>query len=79
MAVWSEGPRNFIAGEDLEAYRRVKIESGTTTSPPEVVYADAGEACIGTTLAPAKDGESVAVKMLNEMDSFAHASITKYF
>lgn len=83
MAVWSEGPRNFIAGEDLEAYRRVKIESGTTTSPPEVVYADAGEACIGTTLAPAKDGESVTVKMLNDSgtrlveaaDSFAVGAV----
>lgn len=83
MAVWSEGSRNFIAGEDLEAYRRVKIESGTTTSPPEVVYADAGEACIGTTLAPAKDGETVTLKLLNDSgtrlveaaDSFAVGAV----
>ncbi len=65
-AVWTEGPRTFTAGEDLEAYRRVKIKSGTTTSPPEVVYADAGEACIGTTLAPAKSGDPIAVKGLND-------------
>jgi hypothetical protein len=39
----------FIAGEALEPFRRVKIESGTTTTPPEVVYADAGEQHIGTT------------------------------
>jgi hypothetical protein len=39
----------FIAGEALEPFRRVKIESGTVTTPPEVVYADAGEQHIGTT------------------------------
>jgi len=66
MAVWSEGPRTFLAGEALEAYRRVKIKSNTTTSPPEVVYADAGEACMGVTLAPAKSGEAVTVKALND-------------
>lgn len=83
MAVWSEGPRTFLAGEALEAHRRVKIKSGTTTSPPQVDYADAGEACIGTTLAPAKAGESVAVKMLNDngtrlvtaADSFAIGAV----
>ena len=44
-----EGARTFINGEAarIEAYRRVKVKSGTTTTPPEVVYADAGEAAIG--------------------------------
>lgn len=57
------GGKAFTAGEDLEAYRRVKIESGTTTIPPEVVYADAGEPSIGMTAAPAKDGEILTVEV----------------
>jgi len=62
-SVVTDGPKTFQAGEDLEAYRRVKIESGTTTSPPEVVYADDGEAHIGVTLYPADDGDPIAVQM----------------
>ena len=37
--VWSEFP-TFTAGEALLPKRRVKVESGTTTDPVEVVYAD---------------------------------------
>jgi hypothetical protein len=43
------GKKTFIAGEALAAKRRVKIKSGTTTTPPEVVYSDAGEDYDGVT------------------------------
>lgn len=56
----------FTAGEDLAAHRRVKIETGTTADPPEVVYADAGEQHIGVTTAGADDGKLVDVKPRNE-------------
>jgi hypothetical protein len=41
------GKLTFLAGEALTEKTRVKIESGTTTTPPEVVYADQGEQAIG--------------------------------
>lgn len=61
--MWNEGTKTFKAGEALEARRRVKIESGTVTDPPEVVYADAGEDFIGVTEYAVADGADVAVKM----------------
>jgi len=66
QAVWNEGPKTYTAYEALEAYRRVKIKSETTTIPPEVQYADAGESYIGTTLAPAAAGERVVVLAPND-------------
>lgn len=60
---WNNGIATFKAGEALEAKRRVKIESGTTNDPPEVVYADAGEDFIGVTEYAVADGDMVAVKM----------------
>lgn len=68
--MWNEGPATFLAGEALEAKRRVKIESGTTNDPPEVVYADAGEDFIGVTERSAADGEYVAVKLQNQPGIF---------
>jgi len=62
QSVVTDGPKTFLTGEALEAYRRVKVKSGTTTSPPEVVYADAGEAYIGVTLYPAASGYEIAVQ-----------------
>jgi hypothetical protein len=62
---YNEGVLTFQAGEDLASDRRVKIESGSTTTPPEVVYADAGEKADGVTLYSASDGDMVAVKPLN--------------
>lgn len=59
------GVPTFLAGEDLAARRRVKIESGTTNDPPEVVYADAGESAIGVTEYSVSDGEYVAIRPLN--------------
>ena len=70
QSTFNEGPLTYQAGEDLEAYRRVKIESGTTTNPPEVVYADAGELCHGVTMESAKDGDPILVKELNAGGSF---------
>lgn len=67
---WNEGIATFKAGEALEAKRRVKIESGTTNDPPEIVYADAGEDFIGVTEYAVDDGEMVAVKMNNSAGIF---------
>jgi hypothetical protein len=53
----------MTAGEDLARKTRVKIESGTTTTPPEVVYADAGEQAIGVVEAAVDDGDLVSVKL----------------
>lgn len=63
--MYNEGILTFQAGEDLVAHRRVKLESGSTTTPPEVVYADAGEQHIGVTMRNAEDGEMIAVKLRN--------------
>lgn len=52
------GPKTFTAGEALEAYRRVKLSSG---SGVQVEYADEGEAFIGITAAKAASGEQVSV------------------
>lgn len=68
--MYNEGIRTFKAGEDLEARRRVKIESGTTNDPPEVVYADAGEDAVGVTEYAVSDGDMVAVKLLNMAGTF---------
>jgi len=64
------GKVTFRAGEVLGAKIRVKIESGTTNDPPEVVYADAGEDAVGVTEYAVSDGELVAVKLLNEAGTF---------
>lgn len=65
-----QGLPTYTGGEALEANRRVKIESGTTASPPEVVYADAGEASIGVTQYAVLNGERVAVKEWNAGGTF---------
>lgn len=53
----------MTAGEDLIKYARVKIESGTVTTPPEVVYADQGEQAIGEVQKDVSDGDDVAVRL----------------
>jgi glycine cleavage system H lipoate-binding protein len=52
------GIKAFVAGEALEAYRRVKLMAGSGT---QVDYADAGVAFIGITAAAAALGEMVSV------------------
>lgn len=59
------GNRTFYAYEALAVSRRVKLKSGTTTTPPEVEYADAGEQHIGTTLFAAGAGEPVTIRLAN--------------
>ncbi len=67
---WNEGIKTFIAGADLEAKRRVKIASGTTQIPPEVVHAGAGEAFIGVTEYAVKSGEPLAVRLKSASGTF---------
>lgn len=55
----------FTAGEALAMYSRVKIKSGTTTSPPEVHYADAGEQAIGYCTQAVASGCLVSIKTIN--------------
>ena len=54
------GGKAFVAGEELEAYRRVKLSAG---SGSQVEYADAGEAFIGITAAKAVQGDFVTVNL----------------
>lgn len=70
MSHVKDGFRTFKAGEDLEAKRLVKIESGTTNDPPEVVYADAGNVPIGVTEFAVDDGDLVTVRLLNDAGTF---------
>ncbi len=68
--MWNEGIKTFIAGAALEARRRVKIASGTVTTPPQVVYADAGEVAIGITEYTVKAADPVAVRLNNHPGTF---------
>lgn len=54
------GAKAFVAGEDLEAFRRVKLSAG---SGSQVEYADAGEAFIGITAAKAAQNDFVTVNL----------------
>jgi len=60
MSQFNIGSKAFVGGEDLDAYRRVKLSAG---SGSQVEYADAGEACIGITAAKAAQGEHVSVDL----------------
>ena len=58
----TNGPVTCVAGEALEKYRQVKLDGNGTRT---VVYADAGEAGIGVTLAKVAAGDSVGVRLWN--------------
>jgi len=76
--MYTEGVITYLAGEALATRRRVKIESGTVTSPPEVIYADAGEAAVGVTEAAALIGGLVSVRpvsMNGNLECVAGAAI----
>jgi hypothetical protein len=60
MSQFNIGSKAFVAGEDLEAYRRVKLSAG---SGSQVEYADAGEDFIGITAAKASQGEHITVDL----------------
>ena len=68
---WTDSAKKtFMAGEALAARRRVKLKSGTTTDPPEAVYADAGEDFAGVTEYAASEGEAVTVRLKNAEGTF---------
>ena len=60
MSQFNIGSKAFVAGEDLEAYRRVKLSAG---SGSQVEYADAGEDFIGVTAAKASQNEHITVDL----------------
>lgn len=63
--------RTFMAGEDLAAHRRVKIDTAVAAADPaEVIYADAGEDFIGVTEYAADDQELIAVKLCTGPGTF---------
>lgn len=67
------GFKTFTAGEALEAFRRVKLSSGS------VVYADAGEEFIGITQDKVANGDPVTVALRSAARSYkavAAAAVT---
>ena len=58
MSQYNEGPKAFIATNDLEACRRVKLTAGKGDA---VEYAGAGESFIGITAAKVAAEEEVSV------------------
>jgi hypothetical protein len=62
MSQFNIGSKAFTAGEAMEAYRRVKLSTGSGT---QVEYADAGDAFIGFTAAAVNLGEMVSVILKN--------------
>jgi len=60
MSQYNIGSKAFVAGEALEAYRRVKLSAG---SGSQVEYADAGDECIGITATKAAQGEHITVDL----------------
>ena len=60
MSQFNIGSKAFVAGEDLEAYRRVKLSAG---SGSQVEYADDGEDFIGVTAAKATQNEHITVDL----------------
>ena len=67
MAKTDTGQDSFVAGEDLEAYRRVKPKAAT---PNTVQYADAGEDSIGVTSNRASSGYAVSVDLWSKAGTF---------
>lgn len=65
MSQESMSPKTFIAGEALEAYRRVKLDGAGA-----VVYADAGEAAIGITTDKVASAEPISVALISAGRSF---------
>jgi hypothetical protein len=73
--MYSNLSKTFMAGEALLAARLVKIKSGTTTDPPEVEYADAGEACLGVTEYDVASGDPINIRLLNNPGTFEVTAI----
>jgi len=60
---YNEGIRSFIANGAITAHARVKITSGTVTTPPQVELAGAGEQHIGVAEFAAADTAEVSIKL----------------
>lgn len=60
MSQQNEGLKTFVAGEALEAFRRVKLDTGSGSS---VVYADGGDSFIGVTQEKVDSGDNVVVRL----------------
>ncbi len=61
----NEGIRTFTANGAITAHSRVKVSSGTTTTPPQVELAGSGEQHIGYAEYAVATGELVAVRIRN--------------
>lgn len=71
QSVYVDGTtKTFTANGAVLANRRVKLSAGSTTKPPQVEYAGAGDACIGVALTNAADTELVTVKLLASGGTF---------
>ena len=73
--MYSTLTKTFMAYEALLANRMVKIKSGTTTDPPQVEYADAGENPIGVTEFGVAINEPVNIRPLNNPGTFEITAI----
>jgi len=67
MSQENMGIKAFVAGADLEPFRRVKLSAG---SGSQVEYAGVDEAFIGITARKAKSGEHVSVRLLTRGRTF---------
>jgi hypothetical protein len=63
--MYNEGIKTYVAAEDLEQYRRVKINSSGTAE-----YADDDTPGDGVTLCRAESGEQVTVRHFNDAGTF---------
>lgn len=72
---YNEGILPFTANGALVEKRRVKITSGTTTTPPQVEYASATDKHVGVTEYTVATGEIVAVKLNNVSGSFEMTAV----
>ena len=69
MSQNSKSPKTFEAGEDLAAFRRVKLSSGSGT---QVEYADQSDSSgyIGVTLEAVSEDDHVAVALKGDYQTF---------
>ncbi len=64
MSKVTDGFLTMTAGEALAQKTRVKIKSGTTTTPPEVEYSDQGDMAIGVVEVAAASGAHVVIRAI---------------
>lgn len=62
----TQSPITLIAGETLAAHRRVKMD----TTAGQIIYADAGEECIGITAEAAASGDPLAICLWHGGETF---------